>query len=539
MRYGTHIAYFFILALMALPALQKELDLFPERKLEGDFVPAERPDFAWHTWYRGEFQANLDTYLNDNIGFNALLVRFTNQIDLSLFNYIHADGVVKGKRREFFEYDYIRSYTGMDFLGERYIDKKVRRLKFVQDHLKDSLGIDLIFILEPGKASFYPEYIPDRYLEQRKKETNYSTILHKLREYGVRFVDWNSWFMRIKDTSAHPLFGQYGTHWSLYGASLAADSLVNLIEGIRGIDLPEVSMDSLVVEHRARPPDYDIAAAMNLLFRLNDRQPLAYPAYRFTEPDSTKTSPMVLAVGDSYYWNIFNSGIPGKLFAHEAFWYFGKLVYPDYYIQPLHVDDLDLRQEVEKQDVVLLMTTERFLYKFDWTLVDRLYSIYGKTSQYDRVYHYAGQITSNDDWFSMLISKAKLRNKTLEEILLADARYIYRENEPERYAVLFGVSDREETIRKDESWMRTIREKADIKGITLEEMIRQDAEYMFASTDPDAFEIYREIRQMAEIIRQDRALLEETGREAAYYRLDLEEMLQIKAEELAAQSTGR
>lgn len=537
MKAVENILYTLLLILMMLSAFQKEFGLFPETELSGDFKAAEQPHFTWEGWINSTYQNQLDLYLNDNNGFNPSLIRLNNQLDYSLFSYIHADGVVQGKGGQLFEYDYIRAYTGQDYIGEELIDKKMRRLKFLQDHLKDTLDIDLIFVLEPGKASFYPEFIPDKYLKRKNLVTNYSSILRKANEYDISLVDLNVWFTQLKEKAEYPMYGQYGTHWSLYGMSHAADSLLNLIEDTRGIQLRKAGIDTFLVEETARTPDYDMASAMNLLFKLKDKVPLAYPEYRFEERQENMDYPMVLVVGDSYYWNIFNTGIPKEIFANEAFWYFGNLVYPDYYFQPTFVDDLDIQTEVEKQDVILLMTTERFLYKFDWKLIDELYSIYGATSAFNKTYDYACQITRNDEWFERVSIKAARKDIPLYEMLHIDAKYIYGEQEPLNYAVYYGVNETEERIRSDKDWLNNVAQKARERNTTLDLMIREDAEYILSESSPEAYTIYVQIRDNMQTILNDSLLKNQTYRDAIYYHIDFDEMLFIKAEKMIEQSS--
>ena len=315
--------------------------------------------------------------------------------------------------------------------------------------------------------------------------------------------------------------------------SLAVDSLLTLIEHRRAINMRDVFVDTLIIEHKARKPDYDMAAVMNLLFRLKDKEPLAYPVYKFEENPQNKDFPMVLVVGDSYFWNIFNTRIPHEIFKNEAFWYFGNLVYPDYYYQPTYVKDLNLKEEIEKQDVILLMTTDRFLYKFDWYLIDELYSIYGVSYKYDKVYDYISQIVTNDEWFSDEISKAKNRHLTLEEMLMADAKYMYRDQEPVNYAVFYGISEKEDQIRSDKIWLGKVAQKAKEKNVTLDEMIRLDAEYMLSIHDTESYKIYRSIREHMDIILKDSILTEEIRSDAAFYLIPFDEMLMIKAESMA------
>jgi hypothetical protein len=241
---------------------------------------------------------------------------------------------------------------------------------------------------------------------------------------------------------------------------------------------------------------------------------------------------MVLVVGDSYYWNIVNTRIPAELFRNEAFWYFGKLVYPEFYAHPTYVKDLNVREEVEKQDVILLMTTERFLYKSDWNFIDALYSIYGVSSEYDRTYDYASQITINDEWFSMIIGKAKRQHLKVEEMLELDARFTYHEQEPQNYAVYYGVSEMESRIKKDKEWLESVRQKAAESNTPIDDMIRIDAEYMLSTTNPEAYQTYLRIQKNRKAILNDSTLAGETKKDAAYFLLDFEEMLYIKAEQM-------
>jgi len=314
--------------------------------------------------------------------------------------------------------------------------------------------------------------------------------------------------------------------------SVAADSLLNLIENTRNINMRKAWVDTILVESLARRPDYDMAAAMNLLFRLPDKEPLAYPVFKFEENAEEKDYPMVLTVGDSYFWNIFNTRIPAEVFKNQAFWYFGTKVYPDTYYNPTSVKDLDIKKEVEKQDVIFLMTTERFLYKFEWKFVDKLFDIYGPTSSYDKVYYYIADILSTDDWFKNIIEKAERKNITIEEMLILDAKYVYRVQEPENYNVFYGVKELEEKIRKDENWMKVISQKANDKNISLDDMITLDAEYEFSKNSPEACAIYHKIKDYKQQILKDPTFVEKVESDAAFYRISFDEMLQISAENM-------
>lgn len=517
------------MGLLILPAIQKESPLIKVKRLHGDYVLASKPVFEWENWFNGKFQEEFDTYLEDHIGFRPLLVRLTNQIDFSLFNLTRAEGVVIGENGYLYEYDYIRAYTGGDFLGEANIDKRMRRVKFVQEHLKKEYDVDFVVVFEPGKASVYPEYIPQNYLETSNVGNNYDSFLKKAKEHGVRFIDYNSYFQMLKDTVPYPLYAHYGTHWTPYGMSFVADSLVRYMEKLRKMEMRTLHVDSIVVEQKPREEDYDIAFAMNLLFRLPDREKLAYPVFSFGPP-AWKYLPMVLVVGDSYFWNIFNTNIPYILFKNQAFWYFGKWVYPETYRDTLQVSQLNLRKEVEKQEFVFLMVTERFLHKFDWAFVDNLYKIYGITSKYDKLYDFMAGIWNYTEWFDLIIEKSEKRKIPLSEMLELEARYVYQMTDPDAYMTLHGQEHFEWAIRNDREWFKQVQTKAEEKAIALDDMIRLDADYVFKTSHPEAYERHQRIAQNKQLILQDSLLLEKVRQEAAYYCLTLDEMLQIEAE---------
>ncbi len=532
MKITEKILFLLLMVFLLLPAAQRAVRVFPIRDLQGDFVLAEKPEFSWSDWYTGDYQSAFDAWLEDHIGFRNVLVRVTNQLDFSLFGLVHAEGVVKGKNNMLYEYDYIREYTGLDFLGDEMIDKRIRQLKFIQQYLKNNLNIDFILVFEPGKASFYPENIPDQYLADRHPVTNYDVYTRLAKAYDVQFMDWNKWYINdLKPQAKYPLYPRYGIHWSEYGMTFALDSLIHYIERTRNIELREMKLDSLVVEDRARKPDYDVGAALNLLFRLPEDQPLAYPVYRFGSGEG-KDFPNVLVVADSYYWNIYNTRIANELFGNQAYWYFGNKVYPETYYNPTFVSDLDMKEAVEKQDMIFLMVTGRFLYKFDWGIVDQLYRFYAPRSEYDKTYEYMAMITSYSPWFDDMVKQARDKNLPLSNVLKDNALYVYAEKEPEAFMAFRGQAYFEERIREDQNWLQQVSQKAQERGIALEEMITMDAAYVFQNKYPEAFDTYQQLQSLKQEIREDPDHLKKVRDEAAYYMLTFDEMLQIEAERM-------
>jgi hypothetical protein len=522
-----YTAFVFILILMSLPGVQLGFHPFREKPLNGAFKLAGKPQLNTSNWKSGEFQENTERYLKDNSGFRNFLVRLQNQLDFSLFRQANAEGAVVGKNKQLYEYDYIRSWLAIDYPGDSFIEKKLQRTKYVQEYLKREKGIDLVVVFEPGKASFYPEYIPAKYADLKSGPSTYDRYRQKATELGIDFIDFQQYFLKLKKGSEYPLFPRYGTHWSVYGMQFAADSLLRLIESRRSITLTKVSVQSTETSKRPRDTDDDVLKTMNLLFPLKGEK-LAYPVFSIdtTHPGD---KPMVLVVADSYYWNIFNTRIPKYVFANEAFWYFNTAVYPENYIKPSFTKDLDLRSEVEKQDVIFLMVTERFVHKFDWNFIDDLYDLYTPAWLKDPVYDDINKIMGIGDWYTELINKADKKHISLEEALILDAEYLFNEQDTVDYLINYGPGYFRRIISQDSSWMANIREKAAVKGISPDEMLSIEALYNFKHNYPGLYELNRGLEAMEGRIYKQPGLPDSLRSEAASYRFDPALFIRIKA----------
>lgn len=513
--------------ILVLPGIQMVCSLVAEKPLQGDFIQPEKPVLNDSVWFNGFYQPQYEQFLNDRMGFKNTMIRLRNQVDYSLFDGVHAEGVVKGKDGYLFESDYIRAYFGEDFIGESIINKTIRELKFVQDYLKDSLDIDLVLVFEPGKASFYPEMIKNPPSE--KKWSNYDAFLNACDQYNVEYIDFNRYYISQKGKHPYPLYTRSGIHWSIYGMSLVADSLLNYIEAIRGIEMGEAHIDTLRESYIPERTDNDVGKVLNLLWYNIDDGLMAYPEYSFCV-DSTDIKPGVLVVGDSYYWNIFNTRIPKNLFHNEAFWYFYKEVYPETYFRPTFVGDLDFQAEIEKQDVIFLMVTERFHYKFDWGFISDLYKCYGLYSQLDLLYDYIGKIRGYAEWFDNVLSSSRQKNISLEQGLLDNGWYSFRESNPEKYFILRGMEHYQQSILNSPDWLHSVEKKAAEKMISVDQQIQEEASWIFEHEHPEWFEKNRILQQQIIEIQGDSIHMKKIFKLAEYYRLTPEEVILIEAE---------
>ena len=306
------ILLIFILFFLLLPLLQQNLSLFAFDPLYGYYNLRDKPQlkwFTWERWFSDKFQDTLSKSLQDHVVFRELLIRLNNQYKLNLFDETDMKNIVVGKENYLFEEGYILEYLGRNFTGKTYIDEKLRRTKWVQDYLKREKNIDLIIVFEPGRASFFPEFIPERYQPQHKTLSNYQYYAQRCKGLDIHNLDLNAYFLSMKTTSPFPLYPKYGVHWSTYGMTLAMDTLIHYIENTRNIDMPEVICNNIISSTEYSDIDWDIEKSMNLLYKLPQSEAMAHLEITFNN-DAHKTKPDILTIGDSYCWSIFNAEIP-------------------------------------------------------------------------------------------------------------------------------------------------------------------------------------------------------------------------------------
>lgn len=467
-----------VLIIMIVPELQRRSGLFKIHELKGAYELMQKPVFSASSFFNGRYQQGIEGYIEERIGFRPLLVRIRNQIDFMVFRKAHAEGVIIARKGEIIEEDYILEYLGRLFIGKSTIDQKLERVKFVQDTLARK-GIQLAIVFNPGKGSFHSGLIPARYYPHRKKLSNYDHMKQCMQELDINHLDLREYFINMKPEAPYPLYPKYGTHWSVYGMSLAADTLVKYVEMLCGKPMNHIKTGPVDLSTDLRETDFDGGESMNLLWKPRTGK-MAYPRLAFgLEPGRHK--PMVLVVADSYYWNIYNAGIPRNLFANEAFWYYHRQVYPDYYVNQKTTDQLNIREEIEKQEVILVMITERFLYTAFWNFTDDLYALYKPGYREDYLYNYGNSIRRDRQWFGNVIEKARRKGISIEEMVRMDAEYMFLMNFEEKidknrdtYITYYKL-----LIKRDDGWYNQVKRKALDQGLSIDEMLERDAIWMY------------------------------------------------------------
>lgn len=418
--YKRYIFGFILIMMLASPVTRvlKSFTDFSIAPLKGYTEIAQKPEFSFSSFFDGSWQAAYDNYLEDHIGLRNIFVRLYNQIDYSLFRIAHA-AVIVGKDHHLYEENYIKAYTGTDFLGDSAIKAKVHKIKSVQEYLRQK-NTDLIVILAPGKASFFPGKIPDRYMKHDIGITNNEAYLSAFKENGINHIDFNSLFIEMKDTSSYPLYHRCGIHWSIYGAQLALDSIISYIETLRQIDMVDMQIAGFEVSEVPRQTDYDVGDALNLIFRI-PYKPMAYP-YDYSFIEEGKTKPGLLVVADSYYWTLYNMAPNRYLWGRNEFRFYNNMAFsPGKPSTELCDNNIE---ELSSFDVIMVIYTEANMTKFANGLFEQAFL---SMKYRDRLETIKQNIRNTPEWLEQVAGKADKNNVSIEQMIRIDALWTLNE----------------------------------------------------------------------------------------------------------------
>jgi len=412
--------FIMMLTLLVAFAVQTRTGLIHSKGLEG-FVPKDSlPLFTHESWMNGTYQSTYSNHLNNTLGFRSDLVRLYNQIDFSLFRIPHANKIVVGKNNYLIAQQYIEASLGYDFVGKASVDRSVNLMKALQDKLEQTANVHFLVLFVPDKGTFYPEVIPGRFLKKKQPLTNYAYYVERCKAAGVNFIDYNAWFLKMKDTSRYILYPKTGIHWSTYGSTLAIDSLMRYLRLKFGMNIPKLSIDSISMSKKAKYEDDDIGRTLNLI-RPVSYPPLAYPSFHFIA-DTTKPRPRALFVGDSFYWQLYYPGFIDHMFSNKEFWYYNKDVYPETFNAPKLTSQLNYIGDVLSQNLVVLIQTNAGYGNVGYGFIQQTLQELSEGS--GRVKEFESRIRNSPEWLEKVKQKAVQNHVTVDEQVHSDAVYM-------------------------------------------------------------------------------------------------------------------
>lgn len=316
--------FIFLLIILFLPLVQQCFPFITSAPLKGIMPLTEDTSFSVQKWWDASYQVTKNKYLNDNVGFRPDIIRFTNQAYYTLFKKILHRRIVEGKDHNLFLNNFIDGYYGKDFIGYDKIHENVRKLKAIQDTITH-LGKLFVVVFSPGKAYVYPEKFPEDLVLKKTAINNYEAYIHSMDSMGLNLIDFNAWFINIKNKEKEPIWSTLGIHWSIYGSLLAGDSLINYIEEHRNIHMTHATWTK--IEHTTQPrySEHDISALMNMIYPIAT-VPYSYPVVSYPE-DSKTVKPKIIFIGDSFIIFWVQSDFLDNVTSDWELWYYfsGKL----------------------------------------------------------------------------------------------------------------------------------------------------------------------------------------------------------------------
>ena len=351
----------------------------------GSYNIPPKPLFTLDNWLGGNYQDSLMKNYEYDMSLHVPFVRLRNQIGYSLFDEVKANGVEEGKNHHLYSIGHVYSLFGKDFIGEEKVIDRVTKLAFVQQELKKR-NIDLLCLVAPTKPSIMPEYLPEKYDLSKIKKSNYDAYLEQFDKNKINYIDFKKYFLNLKPTTKHALFAKLGVHWSGYGATIAADTLINYMQQIRNIKMINHYQLSGTTTRIPRDTDHDMAVIMNLINEIPS-DTLYYPNIVFVK-DRTKTKPNVLIIGDSYVWswigfypyfkNVFDS--------NSCYWYYNHdLAYTNGKIPAnTQVSDFNINEETLHRDFIILVYNESTLVNFGNDFIEQMYDMFQKENNSEK-----------------------------------------------------------------------------------------------------------------------------------------------------------
>ncbi len=367
------ILFVLLLLLLSCPLWQYAIPVFHISPLSGAYVKKEMQPLTAVNWLTADFQKSTEEYVILNNPLGPFFVSVKNQLEYSLFDKLNISRGVLGKHNYMYEQVFIDTYYGRDFIGKEALLEYVGKMKFIQDTLR-ALNKEFIYIQCPGKASFYPEFIPDSLKGPITQKTNYNELIKLLDEFKINYIDFAPVFLKAKDNSPYPLFTQTGIHWSVYSNVGVMDSINNFIETTMNLDLPEVYAESYELDY-ARDPDGDLEYITNLFYKISDIQ-YAYPKLKIESPKN-KDLPIVCMVSDSYMGNLYHKMNFFDSFNKKSqFWFYNGSVYSYLFKDRMHPYQIDQDKTIADSDIIIVSCTEPNVSYRSWDFIDETYDYY-------------------------------------------------------------------------------------------------------------------------------------------------------------------
>lgn len=370
-------------------------------------------------------------------GFPRFWERCYNQVAYSFFGKTINPYVVKGRANELFlkpNIDDISGKTLLDHYGsienaKAEAQKNVEATKRLIDTLHRH-GSDFLFVFCPTKPAVYPEYLPKDIQKQISGFSMADYYIQLFKENGIPHIDFYSHFKNVKNSFPYPLYTRYGSHWAESTIPFVGDSIYRKLEEIAGIELPSIRTIDLNLTKDYSIQDDELEPGLNLLFSL-PKPKLPRPICSLTDTLG-KDRPNLLVICDGYFTPLANSCFLDA-FHHWDYWIYNRDTYssrPAYHWR--HLDMLYEAAEIlEEADIVIALYTSNYLFDYLHGFTESAQDLlqHGKYDRQESIQLIIEQIKADPQWMEAVEQQARERGLSTEENLYQNAEYIFNQNE--------------------------------------------------------------------------------------------------------------
>jgi len=326
-----------------------------------------------------------------------------------------------GKKNQIYDYGHIQSYLGYNYLGAENINEKVNKIEAINSELK-KFNTEIVLIIAPSKPGFQPEFLPNKY-STPLANNNYSGYISRLKLSNIKYVDFSSVFKSWKQNSPYPLYPQCGVHWSEYGATLAADSMLKYIYATFETTGPKMIIDSVVLSDSLSKSDDDMGRILNLLQPIQPYS-MGYPKIHIEKSNEKKLN--ILTVGDSYYWIWYNTvGFGSDFFRKNIFLEYNQVVHSIEWGSKSKYS-INVMEESVQSNLIMIVCSESNLYRLGYGYIEEAYEAIPELNKlYQRkINEHKKNIKKDANWYELIKQKANYKSISIDSMLTLDAIYL-------------------------------------------------------------------------------------------------------------------
>jgi len=495
------IMFSLTMCFLFLSGLQREVKIFKLKPLNGAVEIPQVAKFNFKNYYDGTYQKSLEEKLEVSFGFMAPLIRIYNQYVWDFYGKKYSRQVLVGEENWLFPNWHLYAPKRSKELTDKF-DKQALYIYQLSNVLKE-YNTQILVGFIPSKLDVYKEYVTSG-ISKKDDFNPIDYFCDKFDDYGVNYINFTEMFYAMKDTAIFNPFTPSSAHWSNIASVYATDSIFKRFEELSGINMPKLKIGEPYIS-KTRTPDNDLEQLYNLCRTINPQTDYYVDVEMIK--DSTTVHPMMITIGDSHFWTVSYNIPLKKVFSRCPYWYYASTIYFDKKYK--NVEQADKVKEFIEADYILMLYSANQAYNMNtdllaWTLI----LLCVDKEEIDMVIDdVVKTIKSNSEWKSNVEKKAAKQNKSFEEMVYSEARYVIREN-PHKYfqqlnefnvplsksKKLISILNHEEPIEdriaeiinsmhNNKEWMNSLKEKAKNSGKTLEEVMRGDALWIIKQAD--------------------------------------------------------